>query len=42
MLVAAGIVSNSFVAYPVQSVIGTAILLTAAGGYAVVHRRVAR
>jgi len=41
ILVAVGIVSNSFVAYPVQSLIGTAILLTAAGGYAVVHRTVA-
>ena len=41
IVVAAGIVANSFVAYPVQSLIGTAILLTAAGGYAVVHRTVA-
>ena len=31
ILVAVGIVANSFVAYPVQSLIGTAILLTAAG-----------
>jgi APA family basic amino acid/polyamine antiporter len=39
VLVAGGVVLNSFVAYPVQSVIGTAILLAAAGAYAVVSRR---
>ena len=34
VLVAAGIVGNSFVAYPRQSLVGTAILLVAAAAYA--------
>ena len=37
--VAAGVVVNSCVAYPTQSLIGSAILLAAAGGYFVVLRR---
>jgi APA family basic amino acid/polyamine antiporter len=36
--VAAGIVVNSFFAYPIQSAIGSAILLSAAGVYFVTHR----
>lgn len=36
--VAAGIVVNSFFAYPIQSAIGSAILLSAAGFYFVTHR----
>ena len=36
--VAAGIVVNSFFAYPIQSAIGSAILLSATGVYFVMHR----
>jgi APA family basic amino acid/polyamine antiporter len=39
VLVAAGVVLNSLVAYPVQSAIGTAILIAAAAAYAIVSRR---
>jgi APA family basic amino acid/polyamine antiporter len=39
VLVAAGVVLNSFVAYPVQSAIGTVILLAAAGAYGLVSGR---
>jgi APA family basic amino acid/polyamine antiporter len=36
--VAAGVVLNSFVAYPAQSLIGSAVLTIAATIYFVVHR----
>ena len=39
VLVAVGIVGNSFVAYPRQSLVGTAILLAAAAAYAVLPKR---
>jgi basic amino acid/polyamine antiporter, APA family len=39
VLVAIGIVGNSFVAYPRQSFIGTTILLVAAAAYAILPRR---
>ena len=42
LLVALGIVTNSFFAFPVQSLIGSGILLLAAGGYTMLHRRRAR
>ena len=42
LLVAFGIVTNSFFAFPVQSLIGSGILLLAAGGYMMLHRRVVR
>ena len=37
VLVAAGIVLNSFLAYPTQSMIGSAILSIAAAAYFVLH-----
>jgi hypothetical protein len=43
VIVAAGIVLNSFVAYPQQSLIGSAILVAAAVAYVLLlHRRSAR
>ncbi len=39
VLAAVGIVGNSFVAYPRQSLVGTAILLAAAAAYAVLPKR---
>jgi APA family basic amino acid/polyamine antiporter len=39
VLVAIGIVANSFAAFPTQSAIGSGILLCAAGAYAMLYRR---
>jgi basic amino acid/polyamine antiporter, APA family len=41
VLVAFGIVTNSFFAFPVQSLIGSGILLVAAGVYAIFHEQAA-
>jgi basic amino acid/polyamine antiporter, APA family len=41
ILVATGVVVNSFVAFPVQSLVGSAILLVAAAAYTVIHRSTA-
>jgi APA family basic amino acid/polyamine antiporter len=42
VLVAFGIVTNSFFAFPVQSLIGSGILLLAAGGFTMLRPRAAR